>query len=70
MNRDLADALEQHARNDDLRSTVDAPVSRRAEESGGDAPDLTWRNSYHLGQIVLVRQLLGAWPPPGAGLTW
>ena len=27
-------------------------------------------NSYHLGQIVLVRQLLGAWPPPGGGLTW
>jgi uncharacterized damage-inducible protein DinB len=27
-------------------------------------------NSYHLGQIVLLRQLLGAWPPPGGGNTW
>jgi uncharacterized damage-inducible protein DinB len=24
--------------------------------------------SYHLGQAVVVRQLLGAWPPPGGGL--
>lgn len=27
-------------------------------------------NSHHLGQIVLVRRLLGAWPPPGGGDTW
>ena len=27
-------------------------------------------NSYHLGQIVLLRQMLGNWPPPSGGLTW
>lgn len=27
-------------------------------------------NSYHLGQVVFLRQLLGAWPPPSGGLTW
>ena len=27
-------------------------------------------NSYHLGQIVLLRRALGAWPPPGGGATW
>ncbi len=27
-------------------------------------------NSYHAGQVVLVRQQLGVWPPPGGGLTW
>ena len=27
-------------------------------------------NSYHFGQVVLVRQLLCAWPPPGGGATW
>ena len=27
-------------------------------------------NSYHLGQIVLIRQMFGAWPPPSGGLTW
>ena len=27
-------------------------------------------NSYHAGQVVLLRQVLGAWPPPSGGLTW
>ncbi len=27
-------------------------------------------NSYHAGQVVALRQILGAWPPPGGGLTW
>lgn len=27
-------------------------------------------NAYHFGRIVLLRQLLGAWPPPEGGFTW
>jgi len=27
-------------------------------------------NSYHLGQIVQVRQALGVWPPKSGGDTW
>ncbi len=27
-------------------------------------------NAYHLGRVVLLRQLLGCWPPPSGGLTW
>ena len=27
-------------------------------------------NAYHLGRIVLLRQLLGAWPPRSGGFTW
>lgn len=27
-------------------------------------------NSYHAGQIVVLRQILGAWPPPSGGITW
>lgn len=27
-------------------------------------------NAYHLGRVVLLRQLLGAWPPPSGGDTW
>lgn len=64
----LADALERHAREDGLDSTrlsVGAPKSRAAMLHA-----IASHNSYHLGQIVLVRQLLGAWPPPGGGLTW
>lgn len=27
-------------------------------------------NAHHLGQIVVLRQLLGAWPPPAGSYTW
>ena len=27
-------------------------------------------NSYHLGQVVLLRQAFGAWPPPKGTDTW
>lgn len=27
-------------------------------------------NSYHAGQVVMLRQMLGMWPPPSGGLTW
>ena len=27
-------------------------------------------NSYHIGQIVLLRRMLGAWPPPTGGDSW
>ena len=27
-------------------------------------------DAYHLGQIVLIRRMIGAWPPPGGGDTW
>ena len=36
--------------------------SRLVVHSGHDA--------YHLGQIVLLRRLMGAWPPPSGGMTW
>jgi uncharacterized damage-inducible protein DinB len=27
-------------------------------------------NAHHLGQVVLLRQMLGAWPPPAGAYTW
>jgi uncharacterized damage-inducible protein DinB len=27
-------------------------------------------NSYHAGQIAMIRRMLGAWPPRGGGDTW
>jgi uncharacterized damage-inducible protein DinB len=27
-------------------------------------------NAYHLGRVVLLRQMMGSWPPPSGGLTW
>lgn len=31
---------------------------------------LAAHNAYHLGRVVLLRQLLGNWPPPDGGDTW
>lgn len=28
----------------------------------------TGHNAYHLGQVVFMRRMLGAWPPPGGGM--
>ena len=27
-------------------------------------------NAHHLGQVVLLRQMIGAWPPPAGSYTW
>src|SRR6476620_3807363 len=27
-------------------------------------------NAHHLGQVVLLRQLMGQWPPPAGSWTW
>ena len=32
--------------------------------------NLAAHNAYHLGRIVLMRQLLGVWPPPSGGYSW
>jgi hypothetical protein len=31
---------------------------------------LAAHNAYHLGRIVLLRQMAGAWPPASGGFTW
>jgi uncharacterized damage-inducible protein DinB len=31
---------------------------------------LAVHNAHHLGQIITLRQLLGAWPPPEGSWTW
>ncbi len=31
---------------------------------------LAAHNAYHLGRIVVIRQLLQAWPPASGGFTW
>lgn len=56
-------------------------MTRAAEEAdllakrGTKAPlemlqTIASHNSYHLGQVVILRQRLCAWPPPSGGLTW
>jgi len=31
---------------------------------------LVSHNSYHVGQIAMIRRALGVWPPPSGGDTW
>jgi uncharacterized damage-inducible protein DinB len=44
------------------------PGSRRT--FGGILLTLADHNSYHLGQIVTLRRLIGSWPPHSGGTTW
>ena len=37
------------------------------ETIGGLLRNIASHNSYHLGEIVLLRRFYGAWPPPGGG---
>lgn len=32
--------------------------------------DIAMHNSYHAGQVALLRQVLRKWPPPSGGMTW
>ena len=60
------------------RSRLDAPV-RCPSRPGEPVRTMTVReqleslaahNSYHLGRIVLLRQLNRAWPPVSGGFSW
>jgi uncharacterized damage-inducible protein DinB len=43
-------------------------------ELSGTLEAVLWQmvahNSYHIGQIAMLRRVLGAWPPRGGGDTW
>lgn len=57
------------------RLTREGDLQRSVPEIlGGTAAlalfSLAYHNSYHLGQIVLLRRAMDAWPPPKGGITW
>lgn len=37
---------------------------------GAQLVDYYMHDVHHLGQIILLRRMLGAWPPPGGGDSW
>jgi uncharacterized damage-inducible protein DinB len=42
-----------------------------AHYSVGDAlVHIAQHNAHHLGQIILLRQMMGRWPPPSGSFTW
>jgi hypothetical protein len=57
-------ALERRARGGDLLARPGSKTALEMLQTIGS------HNSYHAGQVVIVRQALDAWPPPSGGLTW
>ncbi len=49
-------------------------MHHRHTELAGTLEAILWQtvahNSYHVGQIAMMRRMLGAWPPRGGGDTW
>ena len=63
--------LEKDERTAEKRITPAIEHPPLAEYTVGDAlVHMANHNAYHLGQVVLLRQLMGLWPPPAGGYTW
>jgi uncharacterized damage-inducible protein DinB len=58
------DALERRCRAGDLLAKPGSKTALEMLQTIGS------HNSYHAGQVAMLRQALGAWPPPSGGLTW
>jgi len=78
LRRDLAWFLAQYA---ELARSSEREMQREIEsvhegdkKVAGTLEAVLWQmvahNSYHVGQIAMVRRALGAWPPRGGGDTW
>lgn len=60
---------------DALRALARDPAAMSVPDDRGHPLAVNFTNFaghgvYHLGQVVLIRQALGLWPPPGGGDTW
>ena len=57
----------------DVSKAVEPPIDfpPLATYTIGDAlVHVATHNGHHLGQVILLRQLTGAWPPPAGSWTW
>jgi len=72
--RDLEDAAVLTRDPERLKQPVRCPslpgVPTRVMTVEEQAISLCAHNAYHLGRIVLLRQMAGAWPPASGGFTW
>ena len=74
----LADLLKQFAKlaessPQELQREIES-VHQGDKKVAGTLEAVLWQivahNSYHVGQIAMMRRALGAWPPRGGGDTW
>lgn len=57
------------------RAAVDGQGARLVHQNKSESLEtVLWQmaahNSYHTGQVALLRRAFGLWPPPGGGDTW
>ena len=55
------------------KQAVDPPFEfpPMAHHTAGDVVShVALHNSHHLGQVIVLRQCMGMWPPPSGGFTW
>lgn len=45
-------------------------VEGRERTVGASVMSYYVHEAHHLGQVILLRRLIGAWPPPGGGDSW
>ncbi|THF83572.1 DinB family protein [Deinococcus sp. KSM4-11] len=57
--------LRRVAREDDLSRVV-----RGRDTLGYELCLHALHNAVHVGQAIMLRRMIGAWPPPGGGDTW
>lgn len=62
--RDALDGLDRRSRDADLLSARGKTTRLEMLLVIGS------HTSYHAGQVVVLRQMLGCWPPPSGGVTW
>lgn len=62
---ELLARIDPHAARPDLANPVN-----HEETIGELLADMALHTAHHFGQVISVRQALGAWPPPGGGDTW
>ena len=78
LRRDFAWFLAEHARlagssRAELEREIEATTARH-RELASTLEAVLWQtvshNSYHVGQIAMIRRMLGVWPPKAGGDTW
>jgi uncharacterized damage-inducible protein DinB len=61
-------SLEQSREMTHNSKNLDRPILGGKYSVGLRMVWFTGHNAYHLGQVVMLRRILGAWPPPGGGM--
>jgi uncharacterized damage-inducible protein DinB len=70
----LLEAFAEIAQTPGLPEKEVPPVHATEKDIDRTVQGVLWQtvahNSYHLGQVALLRRAISAWPPPGGSDTW